>query len=213
MNSLYIVGAGGFGREVLGWALHVQQQTNSDWSVAGFLDQNAQALEHFDLSYTVLGDPTQYSPKPTDRFVCAIGNPEIKLNLCGMLQERGALFINLIHPSAVLGLQCRMGVGCILCPNTVLTTHVFLGNHVTLNVGTTVGHDVIIGDGCTLNSHCDVTGGAVLAKGVFLGSHASILPRAYVGEFARVGAGSVVLQKVSAYTSVLGVPAKTIPRP
>jgi len=45
---------------------------------------------------------------------------------------------------------------------------------------------------------------------VFMGSHASVLPGAVVGDYARVGAGSVVLRKVRPYTTVMGVPAQEI---
>ena len=70
--------------------------------------------------------------------------------------------------------------------------------------------EVVGGDGCTLSPHCDLTGRVQLGKGVFLGTHAVVLPGGRVGEFATVGAGSVVLQKVRPHTTVIGVPAKLL---
>ena len=43
-NRLLIVGAGGFGREVLQWALDIQSQGDVDWEVGGFLDANRKAF-------------------------------------------------------------------------------------------------------------------------------------------------------------------------
>jgi len=61
-----------------------------------------------------------------------------------------------------------------------------------------------------LSSHSDVTGYAQLGTGVFLGSHAAVLPRVRIGNYATVGAGSVVIHHVKTETTVMGVPAKRI---
>lgn len=212
MKRLLIVGAGGFGREVLAWALDTY--TNRDgWEIRGFLDDNPSALRDLEPSYEIIDAPLTYTPQQNDYFVCAIGDPVQKLRLARAMQSRGAQFVTLIHPMAKVGTHCQIGVGCLLCPGVVLTTHVTLGDFVTLNLNTTVGHDAVLGHGTTLSAHCDVTGCATLGEGVFLGSHASVLPNKKVGEYAKIGAGSVVVRKVSPRTSVMGVPATRIHSP
>lgn len=209
MKRLLIIGAGGFGREVMSWASHVNADQR-DWEVGGFLDSNPKALDGYDRKIEIVGDPLTYTPSDGDLFVCAIGDPATKLRMCRDMKARGARFLTLIHPTAVIGLDCIIGEGCVLCPGAVITTSVTLGSFVCLNVYSTVGHDAVIGDGCTLSAHTDVTGYATLGEGVFLGTHASILPNATVGDYAVVGAGSVVLRKVRAHSTVVGVPAKQI---
>jgi sugar O-acyltransferase (sialic acid O-acetyltransferase NeuD family) len=209
MRRLLIVGAGGFGREVLGWALE-QQKHQREWIVAGFLDSNPLALNGYNVPYKILGDPNTFVTADNDRFICAIGDPATKLRVAGQVRSHGGRFVNLIHPTAVIGPDCSLGEGCIICPNAVLTTHVRLDSFVTVNVGACVGHDAQIGTGCTLSPHVDINGHAVVGEGVFLGTHASILPSAIVGNYAIVGAGSVVLRKVQPRTTVLGVPARQV---
>ncbi|MFC1453932.1 acetyltransferase [Verrucomicrobiota bacterium] len=209
MKRLLIIGAGGFGREVLRWALDLPS-VSRDWEVGGFLDANPKALAGYVCPYPVLADPITYRPETTDRFVCAIGKPSAKMALCNALNKRGAEFISLIHPTAIIGDQCTIGKGCIICPGVVITTDVSIGNFVTINLHSTIGHDAVIGDGCTLSAHVDITGFASLGQCVFLGSHASILPSAKVGNFAVVGAGSVVLKRVKPGVTVMGVPTKQI---
>ena len=167
VERLLIIGAGGFGREILGWALDIQP-TQQGWEIAGFLDLKPDALSGYSIPFKNFGDPTNYTPNANDRFVCAIADPAQKLQTCRELKRRGAQFVSLIHPSAVVGPNCTIGEGCLLCPGAVLTTNVKLGDFVALNVQATAGHDVIIGDGCTLNAHSDVTGCAQLGEGVFL---------------------------------------------
>lgn len=209
MQRLIIVGAGGFGREALGWAQAIPHEQRR-WEMVGFLDSNPQALAGLAAPYPIIGDPLTYVPTDVDVFLCAIGDPAAKLHVCRSLRTRGAHFITFIHPTAVVGPDCVIGEGSVLCPGAVVTTNVTLGRFVVLNLSATVGHDATLGDGCTLNCHADVSGRATLGDGVFMGSHALVLPHAIVGDHAVIGAGSVVLRKVRARATVMGVPAKQI---
>jgi sugar O-acyltransferase (sialic acid O-acetyltransferase NeuD family) len=202
MQRALILGAGGFGREVLTYAL-----ARGDWDIAGFLDANPRALDGFACPVPILGDPLTVDLPPGVLILCAIGDPRTKLRLCRTLRQRGARFGTLIHPTAIVGPSCRIGEGCTIGPFSTLTTHVRIGDFVVLNAYASAGHDAIVGDGCTLSAHCDVTGGAVLGEGVFMGTHASVVPRIRVGDYAVIGAGSVAMWSVRAHSTVLGVPA------
>lgn len=209
MNRLLIIGAGGFGREVLCWLSNIPEEER-DWKIAGFLNSNPSALKGFACPYPILGDPLSFDLQEDNMLVCAIGDPKTKLQLCGVLKKRGGKFFTLVHPTAVIGMRCKIGEGCIVCPGAIITTDVKIGNFVTINVHATVGHDSIIGDGSTLSGHVDVTGFAKIGKGVFLGSHASVIPKVQVGDFSVVGAGSVVVRGVKPNITVMGVPAKQV---
>jgi sugar O-acyltransferase (sialic acid O-acetyltransferase NeuD family) len=206
---LIIIGAGGFGREVLNWARDVATKS-SQWRVFGFLDNNRDALAGYHVDCEILGDPDSFQPQLSDLFVCAIANPVTRLNVCRKISEKGGQFTTLIHPLAILGSRCTIGPGSIVCPYTVLTTNVTLGSHVILNTHCCIGHDAILGDGCTLSPNGAVGGNAVLGVGVFMGMHSAVLQRVHVGDRAVIGAGSVAFRKVAAGTTVVGVPAKRI---
>jgi len=208
-KRLFIAGAGGFGRELLDWAFAVPEGSR-DWEVHGFLDREAGTLKTSYGSIPIWIDAEKLAFEESERVICAIGDPRTKLHCCRSLRQRGARFITLIHPTAVVGTNNRIGEGCVLCPNAAISNSVTLGDFVMLNAYSTIGHDAVLGDGCTLSSHADVTGWTVLGEGVFLGSHAVILPHAKVGAYATVGAGSVVLKRVKEGTSVFGVPALEI---
>jgi sugar O-acyltransferase (sialic acid O-acetyltransferase NeuD family) len=126
------------------------------------------------------------------------------------LLAKGAQFFTLIHPTAIVGENVKIGRGVLICPYSVLTVDLTVGDFVTINLLCTIGHDAEIGDFSTLSCHCDVTGGVVLEAEVFMGSRSSILPKVRVGRGAVVGAGSVVLRKVAPGSVVFGVPAKRI---
>ena len=211
MKNLIIIGAGGFGREVLQYALDTQASSNAgEWNVAGFLDDNANALSGYSCGYPIFGTVKEHVVSDENVYICSIGDVRAKLSICEEYLNRGARFINLIHPTAIVGRTCKMGTGNILCPFSSLTTDVAIGNFVTLNQKAGCGHDAVIGNGCAVSAFCDITGGASLGEGVFLGSHAVICPGVKVGDYARIGAGSVVLRDVKAGGSVFGIPAKKL---
>lgn len=209
MKRLLIVGAGGFGREILCWARDIQV-VQKGWSIGGFLDANPAALDPFNLPAGIIGDPASFQPSNEDILACALGDPATRRSVIAGLQARGAQFATLIHPTCVIGADCRIGTGCVLCPGAVLTTNVTLGRFVTVNLGATVGHDASVGDWCNLNVHVDLAGHASLGESVFTGSHAFVLPGVTVGDHAIVGAGAVVTRNVAAGCTVFGVPARQI---
>jgi sugar O-acyltransferase (sialic acid O-acetyltransferase NeuD family) len=208
--DVLIVGAGGFGREISSWAEDTCRATSPGWRVAGFLDDDDGALDGFDHPLPVLGPVRDHRPRAGELFLLAVGSPRVKLELAGVLSERGARFLTLVHPTSVVARGATLGEGSVLCPYSCATADARLGRWVTVNVHASVAHDTEIGDGSTLSGHCDVTGGAKLGRGVFMGSHAVVLPGVEVGELAYVGAGSVVTRTVRPGITVFGVPARQI---
>ncbi|MGB0415576.1 MAG: acetyltransferase [Coraliomargarita sp.] len=206
MKRLVIVGAGGFGREVLAWALQ-HPDCGRAWEPAGFLDDNAAALDGFDCGLQVLGPIGGHQPKADACYVCAIGAPAIKRAVCESLLEAGAEFIRLVHPSVILGPRVELGEGVVLCPRVTLTSDIRVGAFAAINCHSSAGHDVVIGAWATVSGHCDLMGGCVLGEEAFLGSGARILLSKGVADRSYVGAGSVVIRSTAPGQRVFGNPA------
>ena len=99
MKQAVIIGAGGFGREMLAWV----RQSSSGYSVKGFLDDNLLALDGFPKDVPILGRPQDYEPGEDEVFVCAMGRVENKRACMERILGRGGVFINIVHLSAVIG--------------------------------------------------------------------------------------------------------------
>ena len=205
-KKLIIVGAGGFGREVLSYVLDIPENKR-DWDIFGFLDDEPNVIADFDISVPLLGSIAGHQPQEDEVFVCAVGHPKTKQRICEKLLSQGAVFVSIVHPSVYVGPRVVIGRGCILAPYAMFTSDIVLGDFVIVNCFSGCGHDVTMGAYSTMSAHCDVTGFCQLGNGVFMGTHASILPGKKIGEFAVIGAGAVVIRNVPDGATVYGNPA------
>lgn len=211
MKNLYIIGAGGFGREVLSMAKLIHKTKQTEWRIKGFLDDNLNALDGIDTgNIKVVDTISDHKVSKENVYVCAIADSETRQKICDRLKKENAEFIPIIHPSCSIGEFNKIGEGLIMCQNSLITENVTIGDFVIINAFTGIGHDALIGDYSTISAHCDITGHTVLGKKVFLGSSAVISPGIIVEDNARVGTGSIVVKKVKANTTVFGNPAKRI---
>jgi sugar O-acyltransferase (sialic acid O-acetyltransferase NeuD family) len=207
MKKVIIVGAGGLARMIYSW---LPDFLDDSWEYIGFISDRLDALDGYNYNLPILSTIQEYRPEVNHVLVMAIADPKAKITVAQKLENKGARFMNLIHPTALIGKNVEIGKGSVVCPHAVLTCDIQMGDFVLLNIGVTIGHDVIIGNGCTINSHSDVTGCTELGTGVFLGSHAVITPKVKVKDFAKIGAGSVVVKQVKQDTTVFGIPARLV---
>ncbi len=208
-NHVIIVSAGKYAREVYSWVVDCIQ-AGAPWEFKGFLDNRPNVLDDFPCSAGIISSVDDYVPQPGDRFVCAIGEAGARKAYVARLKAKGAQFASVIHPTAVIGQNVKMGEGVILAPYSVLTAALEIGNFVNIGVFSCCSHHNRIGDWCQISGHCSLPGDVVLDEGVFVGCGVVFVPGARVGTGAYVGAGSVVLRRVKARTKVFGNPAVVI---
>ena len=210
-NSLIIIGAGGFGREVLYASSYSISSSHPPLFVLGFIDEDVS--KHGQTlcdSYKVFGDLSYLSTVPTGtNLVFGLGSPTVKK---GLLKKISVAFPFPIiqHSSVQMSRWVEVGEGTVLTAGCILTTQIKVGKHVNLNLDCTVGHDSIIGDFCNISPGCHISGHVTLEEGVDIGTGVNILPGLTIGRWSIIGAGATVTKDIPAYSVAVGVPAKVI---
>ena len=125
----------------------------------------------------------------------------------------------------------HIGKNCVLGKNVYIDHHVSIGNNVKIQNNVSVFHGVAIEDNVFIGPHVCFTNDkapravnpdetiksahdwvaekTLVKKSASIGAAATILP-VTIGEWAMIGAGSVVTKDVPPYALVVGTPAKLI---
>lgn len=228
MKNLLIIGAGGFGREVLMMAID-NPCYGVDWVIKGFLDSrstildgfskdsnllpdamdySAEKRQHYNRNYPIIGDPLTYDPLPDDVFICAVGAPADRRKYAEPLIAKGAQFIRLVHPLSAISTFAEIGIGSIIGAYASMSPDSKIGRHVSISSYTAIAHDVKIEDWVEIGAHCLVAGNVSVGTGARIHPGSIITPKAQIGEHAVIAAGSVVFKHIPANTTVMGNPAR-----
>jgi len=122
-----------------------------------------------------------------------------------------------IQKGAVIGSNCNICDGCFIEHGAAVGDHVTLKNGVNVFEGVTIEDDVFCGantafinDRYPRSNRRDkwLLEKVLVKKGATIGSNATIMCGIAIGEYALIGAGSVVTKDVPAYAIVAGNPAR-----
>jgi sugar O-acyltransferase (sialic acid O-acetyltransferase NeuD family) len=211
VKSVVIIGAGGFGREVLE-IFKDQNRISRSWNILGFVDENKQLQSKILNGYPVLGGLDWLREHNNENLGCvvAIGTCETRKLIVEKLHKVGVSFYNAVHPSVIMSDSVKMGTDVIICAGSILTVNIKIGDHVHINLNCTIGHDAVIESYCTINPIAAINGNNHLGEGVYVGSGATFIQGVSIGSWSTIGAGAVVTVDIPEKVTAVGVPAKVI---
>lgn len=178
--------------------------------VAGFVDDDPDLWGSSVLGLPVLGDLKRLDHR-SGPVAMGIGSPAARRKAWTELREQGVVDSPpLVHPTAYVGLGCRLGVGSVVGAGATLTADVDLGRFVIVNAGATVSHNCRLADFATVAPGVHLAGNTTVEEGAEIGIGACVIQQLTIGSWSVVGAGAVVIHDVPPNTTVAGCPARVI---
>lgn len=213
MKKIIIIGGRGNGT-VIASVIEDINKIKKSYEILGFLNDNL-PIGTMINDYPVLGKVTR---EQCDAFndayfiysLISVGKASERIQKLKELKIDDEKWINIYHPSVVIGSQCIIGKGVILMPNVILSPNVQLGDFVQVYGNSIVGHDTIINDFSFISNSSSIGSFIRIGKAVHIGSNSTIREHINIGDYSLIGMGSVVLNDIEEFSKNVGVPAKKI---
>jgi sugar O-acyltransferase (sialic acid O-acetyltransferase NeuD family) len=210
--TLYgIVGAGGFGREVMAVAQQMLAARHGPGEFEAVFVVEFGATDAVN-GHRVMSAEAFLAAGGERRFNIAIADHQARRRIAERFVAAGAQPFDIVAANSVRLAGNRIGEGAIFCPFTMVTSNATIGRYFHANIYSYVAHDCVIGDyvtfapGVMCNGRVRIEDHAYIGTGVVLREGSPDRP-VVIGAGAVVGMGAVVTKSVPAGATVIGNPA------
>ena len=196
MRDLFIVGAGGFGREAVWTVERINSASQQPlWNVIGFADDDpAKASGNFE-GYPMLGSVEKASKDhPGASVFIAIGDNAIRRQVYARL--RGHDFPAIIDPSAQVSPTTEFLHGTYIAVEAVVSVGTEIGKFVIIDSRAGVGHDSKVGDFTNIAPGVSLSGHTAIGEDVAMGTNSCTAPGVKVGNGKTGPCGMPVLKDI-----------------
>lgn len=206
-----IVGAGGFGREVMPVAQQMLAARHAPGEFEAVFVVEFGATQAVN-GHRVLTAEAFLAAGGERRFNIAIADHATRRRIAQAFAAAGAEPFDVVAANSVQLEGNRIGAGAILCPFTMVTSNATIGRFFHANLYSYVAHDCVIGDyvtfapGVMCNGRVRIEDHAYIGTGAILREGSPERPMV-IGAGAVVGMGAVVTKSVPAGATVIGNPA------
>jgi len=115
-----------------------------------------------------------------------------------------------VHPRSYVAPNVTLGPGCVVLPNSNVSSYVSLGRCVRVMTGAMVGHDCVVGDHAFFAANSCVGSRIQFGVAAYCGLNCTVGGNLSLGDYCVAGMGSVVTKDVKDYEVVGGNPARPL---
>jgi len=194
MKNIVIIGSGAVAAEVTSYIEDGTFGLDQGLVIKGYIDfdyNKEKYWKQYDFSKHIIGDIDSYKILEEDNFVVCVSDVLFRLKMINILKLRGAKFINLIHPTALISKSAELGQGIIIYPYCQIGPKAKLGDFNFMTHNTTISHDCIVGTNNFIGGD-GLCGHVSLGNNNTLGVRSIILPHVSIGNDNVIQAGMIV---------------------
>lgn len=145
-------------------------------------------------------------------IVVAVGSNFTRKLISKRLQERRPVdsFATVIHPSASIGREARIGSGSVILQNATLGVGAHIGTGVIINSGAILDHESVVGDFASLAPGSTTGGNVVIGSESAISIGSTVSHGVTIGRQTVIGGQSFVNADIPERCVAYGVPARII---
>lgn len=200
MTDIFIVGAGGYGREVA-WTIQRLNAQAPAWHLLGLADDAPDRQSGEVDGFPLLGSVRAAAERhPQAAVFVAVGDNAVREQIVARLGVRH--FPALVDPAADVAPTARLGRGVFVGPRALVSVGAQVGDFALVNARAGVGHDVALGAYAQICPGATLSGATQVGARALVGSNAATVPGVVIGADAKIAAGLPVYQNVPAATTL-----------
>ena len=204
IKKLLIIGSGGHAVSVANVALSI------GYTDIQFVDNNKAGKNL--LSYNVIDETQAFANYKSKSYIIAVGDNLIRKKIFNDYNKiyKDLYYPILIHKSAVISCNLKIGEGTVVMPNSTLGPNSIIGAFCIINTSASIDHD------CSLDNFSSIAPGCILGGNVSIGKNTSISigtiirHRINIGNNVLIGASSYVDKEIEDNILAFGIPVKKI---
>ena len=203
---------GGNARESLISILAINN-VSREWNILGFIDDDRSLWGKDCCGVKVIGGREVLRDISGSYVLALPGNPKKYLkrkDIIDSLNLESSRFPTIIHPSAKITDDSKIGYNTTIMANVVISCGVSIGNHCIVLPNTVISHDSTVNDYCCVGSNVAISGYVVIGSNCYIGSGVNIRENTHIGGGTLIGLGSNVISNIEENSVVVGNPAELL---
>jgi acetyltransferase EpsM len=207
MQKLWVYGAGGHAR-----VMYEVINASGVYDIIGFIDDDETRTGEIYLGFELITNIQKFVVRNKKENVrnmfIAIGDNTMRERVANQMVSYQ--FPVVIHSSAVVSKDAKIGSGTVIMPGAIIEPQVNIGEHSIVNTGAIIGHSSNIGDFCHIAGNSIISGEVTVGKASFVAIGSCVTPQITIGNHCIIGAGSVITRDVPNGAKMFGNPARNI---
>lgn len=209
MESLIIIGAGGFALEVVDLIESINMNKET-YKIIGLLDDQK---NDFTLKkYNMVGKVLDYKKFSQHSFVIAIANPKVRESIYSELKLNDIRTPNLVHPKTEISKYTKLkdNSAIIINYSTQISAEVEIEKAVIIDSKSYIGHETVLKSFVTIYPGVNISGKNIINEKSEIGLGTNIIQGLSIGSNTIIGAGSTVINDIKDNVVAVGTPCKPI---
>ncbi|MCJ1805901.1 acetyltransferase [Flavobacterium covae] len=192
MKKIVFIGCGAVSAEITSY---LSESIGSEYEIVGFIDDSEENFNinsrKYGLKYNYLGTIDTHVFSSKFSYIFGLASPIVKNKILSKINYKGLNFPNIIHPSCIIDVSAKLGVGNVINPNSIIGPGVEMADFNLLTSYSFVSHDCIVGNN-NFFSTAGLSGNVKVGNNNFFGIRSCIIPSVIIGDNNVIQAGMVV---------------------